>query len=479
MRRRISGITVGVAVLFLGGLEARADGRWPQANAAKALVEAGRFAEGEAMLNRVLPTIEREVGHENIEVGKLLYIRSIAIHEQGRYQEAEEICRESFRIARNILGADHPVALEMRNRLGSIFQDQGRNQEALVVYEELLAKQSQLSTPNPRVVSYLLNNLGSVYLQLGRVQEAQEKFEYVLALQEKTLAPDDPDLAISLNNLGALLSQKGDLETGERLLRRALAIREKRLGADHPDIAWSLSNLAELSKHLHRIDEAEALYTRAMSIFRKGAVNDVRVARTLTNLGFVYQMQRKYDQAEAAIQQGLTIREKCLGPDHPDVAESLIHLSGVMIAREELSMAALHCERALRIIRASSGEEDLPAAFALNNLGFVRRKQKRYTEAGAVLRQAIGIFEKETPYDWFLAGALWNMAGVQFAWRNYSDAEGLLRRAIEIWEKRGGGPEPGLLKALEDYAAVLRKLNRNAEAKEVDGRVKGLMPGKR
>lgn len=96
-----------------------------------------------------------------------------------------------------------------------------------------------------------------------------------------------------------------------------------------------------------------------------------------------------------------------------------------------------------------------------------------------MLRQAIGIFEKETPDDSYLADALWNMAGVQFEWRNYSEAEGLLRRAIEIWEKRGGRPEPGLLKALEDYAAVLRKLNRNAEAKQVAGRVRGLMPGTR
>ena len=67
--------------------------------------------------------------------------------------------------------------------------------------------------------------------------------------------------------------------------------------------------------------EAEALYKRALAIREKALGADhPDVAETLYNLAVVYRPQGKYADAEALYKRALAIREKALGPDHPDVA---------------------------------------------------------------------------------------------------------------------------------------------------------------
>ena len=51
---------------------------------------------------------------------------------------------------------------------------------------------------------------------------------------------------------------------------------------------------------------------------------DPRYATTLNNLASVYEAQGRYAQAEPLYKRALAIREKALGPDHPDVAQSLL-----------------------------------------------------------------------------------------------------------------------------------------------------------
>jgi len=53
------------------------------------------------------------------------------------------------------------------------------------------------------------------------------------------------------------------------------------------------------------------------------------VAKSLNNLAEVYREQGRNADAEALYQRALAIREKALGPDHPDVAKSLNNLAEV------------------------------------------------------------------------------------------------------------------------------------------------------
>jgi len=68
-----------------------------------------------------------------------------------------------------------------------------------------------------------------------------------------------------------------------------------------------------------------------------------------------------------------------------------------------------------------------------------------------------------------------NLAAVCYSQKRYVESEARYRRALAILEKSLGPTHPEFAASLQNYAATLRKLKREEEAVEVDGRVRGLL----
>jgi len=75
------------------------------------------------------------------------------------------------------------------------------------------------------------------------------------------------------------------------------------------------------------------------------------VARSLNNLALLYDIQGKYAEAAPLYQRALAIREKALGPDHPDVATALENYAGLLRKTRRESQAA-ELEARAQAIRA-------------------------------------------------------------------------------------------------------------------------------
>ena len=92
-------------------------------------------------------------------------------------------------------------------------------------------------------------------------------------------------------------------------------------------MAAILDNLVR-STELRPINQAEPLYKRALAIREKALGPDhPEVATSLSNLGTLYGSQGQYNQAEPLYRRALAIDEKALGPDHSDVAAILVNLA--------------------------------------------------------------------------------------------------------------------------------------------------------
>ena len=65
---------------------------------------------------------------------------------------------------------------------------------------------------------------------------------------------------------------------------------------------------------------AEKLVKAALREAEKFGEQDPRFATSLNNLAELYRVQGKYVEAEPLYQRSLAIREKALGPEHPQVA---------------------------------------------------------------------------------------------------------------------------------------------------------------
>ena len=167
-----------------------------------------------------------------------------------------------------------------------------------------------------------LNNLAVLYQAQGRYAEAEPLYKRALAIREKALGPDHPDVGTRLNNLAGLYRAQGRYAEAEPLYQRALAIREKALGPDHPDVATVAQQPGRCCTGPRAATPRPSRSTSAPSpsARRRSAPTTPTSALALNNLAALYQAQGRYAEAEPLYQRALAIREKALGPDHPDVA---------------------------------------------------------------------------------------------------------------------------------------------------------------
>ena len=67
-----------------------------------------------------------------------------------------------------------------------------------------------------------------------------------------------------------------------------------------------------------------------------------------------------------------------------------------------------------------------------------------------------------------------NLASFYYAQGKYAEAEPLYRRALAIFEKALGPEHLDVARSLENYAKLLRKTNRKAEAAKMEVRAKAI-----
>ncbi len=73
-----------------------------------------------------------------------------------------------------------------------------------------------------------------------------------------------------------------------------------------------------------------------------------------------------------------------------------------------------------------------------------------------------------------MATSLNNLALLYEAQGKYAEAEPLYGRALAILEKTLGPDHPNVAQSLENYAALLREINRKTEAAELEARAKAI-----
>ena len=192
---------------------------------------------------------------------------------------------------------------------------------------------------------------------------------------------------------------------------------------------------------------------------------------------------RKYDEGLALAERAVALRERALGPDHPEVARSLLLQARISLAKGDYPKAEALCLRALGIwertpdppsaelfrilaslggvyhvlgdsdkseqflLRALKDEEKLSGSDyqlvvgALNNLALVYKGRGDYGNAETLYERALTINEKALgPNHTQLGALLLNLGGLNQAKGDYVKAESLAKRALSIFEK-GLGPE--------------------------------------
>lgn len=236
----------------------------------------------------------------------------------------------------------------------------------------------------------------------GRFAEAREEYRRALGVLERSRA-GSPEMAAVLNNLGTVEDDLGNDLQAEWYYERSIAVWTSvgnRLGLASP-----VANLALLRRKRGDYAAADRLYREALEL--RGPSMGLMV-----NLGRLAMLRGRYDDAEAFY-------------------ESAAALAG------ESQRAILLANRAeLNLVRGRLKEAELLAAEALELV----RDRPLETDVRLTL------------------------AGVESERRAYPRAAEHLARAAELSERHFGPRHAVTACAYAEYAGVLRKLKRRAEA---------------
>ncbi len=258
----------------------------------------------------------------------------------------------------------------------------------------------------------------------------------------------------------------------DRLVRHALAAAHmiRDLSLVFPVAGRLLNQCADYLQDRARYAEAYPLYRQSLTIREKAlGPEDPDVAQTLNNLAILYLAQGNNKAARPLLERSLAIREEALGPEHPEVARSLGNLANLYRDLQEFNKAEPLYQRSLGIREQALGPQDPLVAQSLNNFANLYRDQGLFAQAIPLYERSLRIREQvlgsEHP---LVAQTLNNFANLHFDQGDYERAEELYEGALRIREQALGPVHPDIATVLKNLAELLRATGRAMEAAKME-----------
>ena len=285
--------------------------------------------------------------------------------------------------------------------------------------------------------------LSSIYSEMGEREKALAYCIKAKNIAEKVLSPDHLDLAMAYNNLGALYFDRSENDLAMAYTQKALAIREKQQGEEHNEVAMSYNNLGSIHAQRGEFQQALECYNKALDIRKKiQGENSLDVAMVYNNLANIYASYLNDDeQALLYLKKVLEIREKQLGPEHPETARTLGNIGTTLQKRGEYN-SALECYlKNKEICEKVLGVRSPSTATCYNNLGVLYAHLEDYERALEYLRKSLEtceqVYEHEPDHP-DIAQAYNNLGKVLAEKGEITQALECFMKALEIYRKKYG-----------------------------------------
>jgi tetratricopeptide (TPR) repeat protein len=169
------------------------------------------------------------------------------------------------------------------------------------------------------------------------------------------------------------------------------------------------------------------------------------MAVSLSNLGAVLIREGKYAEAGPFVREGLDLRRKVLGDNHPDTAMGWYRLSDLLYSEGDYRRAEQAARTSLEVFRRALAKPESNLSFAspLTELGMILNKSNRPQEAEKPLRQALEIRTRLlAPGNQLIASTQATLGEALLAQKRYSEAEPLLAASYKTFQSTAGEQDP-------------------------------------
>lgn len=426
----------------------------------------GNTVTARELLDLGAERVANDLAERPLVAAQMMRVIGTVYSNLGLYDQAAALLAEGLAVHESAPGANKAELGRLLSVLGNVYLRQSELDAAeQVLYRSLDVRERFLGAQHQDVADSLAQ-IGHLRFLQSRFEESEGPLLRAIAIAERTPDSSSDALAESLRFLAISYRQLGRREEAEQLLLRAIEIRERTLGPEHHIVVSPLDNLANLYRELGRYEDAIALHERGLGILEKTLTpNHPRLATKLNNLATAYKALDRYEEAEPLLLRALTIREETLGPEHPRVSTTLNTLGTLYLGFGRLDEAEQFLLRSLAIREAASGPDDPRAGVNKFNLGEVYLQRGELDAAEKLTLEALAIWSRKLNADHiYRCYGDWQLANVYREQGRYQEAEVIYAGAYGRLVDMRGKDDPEVRELVDDYATLLRALNRNAEA---------------
>jgi tetratricopeptide (TPR) repeat protein len=309
--------------------------------------------------------------------------------------------------------------------------------------------------------------------ELDQAKAAQDAGKYVEGLTLATavaVAADStghrPLIAEARLRLGELHSRAAEYPNAGAALMAALWAAEA--GRHDEAAAATWTELIRLGVKQGKFTDAERSAERASAAVARLGDDILAEARLGHELGSLAFHDGKATEAVSRYERALALRERVLGPDHPDTLNTLGNLGNALLKADRIDEAVKAMERTLKAREEVLGADHPEVATTLNNLGVIYRSTKRTDDAIAACQRAIVIWRTALgPDNPTIVNADLNLANIYLDRGEPANARPLLEEAVAITGRTLAEDNPLRLTANNNLGGFYMQIGEVARAEQI------------
>lgn len=450
----------------------------------------------------------RAVNEQQIKTWRVLQESLNLAYEEGDYQKALEVAKQSHETAIAYFDSDDAKAQASMFTLASLYEKVGQYDTALILCQQLLnsiAKSHSIESIEYLSVTIMLSrllltngniheaekiavkastginlilgdehsisleandNLASIFQAQGRLLKAESLQLSTYNIAVSTLGIKHPQSLMISSNLADLYHAMGRYEDAVKLQRSSVNIAYEILGVEHPQTQTIVNNLAVSLKKLSKYEEAESLYKEALNISQKAFGQDSPVVlRISNNLAALDKELGRYAKAARTLEDLVDRHSSALGSHHPDTLISINNLSNIYVLQGKLAMAEALLIRTLNELYRTFGGHHPGYIVALGNLGVLYLENGKYTEAESMFKKSydlnLAIFGDSHPNT---QKSKSNLASTYLKLERFSEAELLFKAVIAHNNQFFGSHHIDTLESTNHLAVLYHQAKKYSDA---------------
>ncbi|KAL2864694.1 uncharacterized protein BJX67DRAFT_389729 [Aspergillus lucknowensis] len=308
----------------------------------------GRYEEAERICKDVLNT-ETKVQLDSTEIGRTQVQLTEIFLLQGHYVDVEETITH---LLSSNTAFDQATKVRMLKNLARSLFKQGRYDESVTIYNDILRQQAIFLPPNDLDVLNTRELLAQVYRNQGQHEKAIELYDMVLAAYRGEGLANHLEALHCMVNLANTYRAQARYDLATTLYENASREVAAKLHADHPTALSTKMFMAINLRELHRYEEGEDAFRDVIERSARvlGLLHPDTLKATM-NYAILCDRWGKVREAEELYRTTLEGREKKLGVDNPytlRTVERLVSLlwnSGRMEEALEISTRTLSAQK--------------------------------------------------------------------------------------------------------------------------------------